>query len=149
MFKRAYELAQDLGNPVVTEDARIQLGIASSHLVLSGFCSTMNVVNKPNLQKLLDFKSSRAESFFGGEEDGTPEQGTNSRAEVIPDPDSQGSTAQDSGIAENEDAKAEVDDVSSKEVGEEKDETTAKEATNETTDSGATSEHEGEAKESS
>lgn len=148
MFKRAYEIAQDLGNPVVTEDARIQLGIASSHLILSGFCSTMNVVNKPNLQKLLDFKSSRAESFFGGEEDGAPEQGTSSRAEVVPDSDSQGSTAQDSGIAENEEAKAEVHDVSSK-VGDEKNEATAKETTNETTDSGATSEQEGEAKESS
>lgn len=66
MFKRSYKIAQDLGNPVVTEDARIQLGIASAHHVLSGLCSTMNDLNKNNLQKILDFKSVRQDAFLGG-----------------------------------------------------------------------------------
>ncbi|EDO47081.1 predicted protein, partial [Nematostella vectensis] len=63
MFQRAYEIAQDLHNPVITEQARIQLGIASGHVVLSGYASCMNDVNKPNIIRILDFKSTREDSF--------------------------------------------------------------------------------------
>lgn len=87
MFKRSYEIAQDLGNPVITEDARIQLGIASAHHVLSGLCSTMNDLNKNNLQKILDFKSARQDAFleeiYGSNE---------SNKEEIPAPDIQANT---------------------------------------------------------
>lgn len=100
MFKRAYEIAQDLGNPVITEDARIKLGIAVAHHVLGGICGAMNDVNKPNLQRLLDFKSARLDTF-GGEIQPEPPEGTSSRAEVVPELSNQQSTSEESGVAEN------------------------------------------------
>lgn len=100
MFKRAYEIAQDLGNPVIAEDARIKLGIAVAHHVLGGFCGAMNDINKPNLQRLLDFKSARLDTF-GGEIQPESREGPSSRAEVVPEPSNQQSTSEESGVAEN------------------------------------------------
>lgn len=148
MFKRAYEIAQDLGNPVVIEDARIQLGIASAHNVLRGFCSTMNNVNKINLQKILDFKSARLDAFVGEVNDQTSEE-PSSRNEVLPDLDS---PTEESGVVENGEATEPVETGESnlQPVSAEGEAEAAEGSENkETEDSGVTSEQEEEKKESS
>ncbi|XP_031553571.1 tetratricopeptide repeat protein 29-like [Actinia tenebrosa] len=141
MFKRAYEIAQDLGNPVVIENARIQLGITNGHLMLSGFSTTMNNVCKSNIQKILDFKSSRSDSFSDGEQ----RHDNQSRAEVHIDSESQDS-AQESGVQETNEA--ETEESTQKQLSEEENSgIDAKE--NVGSDSGITSEQEGEKTESS
>lgn len=145
MFKRAYEIAQDLGNPIVIENARIQLGIANGHLILSGFSTTMNNVCKTNIQKILGFKSSRLDSFTDGEQDVLLHHDSQSRVEVHLESESQDS-AQESGIQETNEA--EVEESAKEQPSEEENSgTEAKE--NAGSDSGITSELEEEKTESS
>lgn len=144
MFRRSYEIAQDLGNPVVTEDARIKLGIATAHHVLSGFCSTMNDVNKPNLQKILDFKSARTDTFFGDEEP-QPDEGPSSQTEVLQELSMQENISEEL-VAENGAPADETDAVDDADQQPKESETEEIETTDKTekdlSDAGVTSEHE-------
>lgn len=147
MFKRAYEIAQDLGNPVIAEDARIKLGIAVAHHVLGGICGAMNDINKPNLQRLLDFKSARLDTF-GGELQPEQREGPSSRAEVVPELSNQQSTSEESGVAENSTPNDEItmagDDDQQPEDSENTQQTEQIETKDESErkDSGVNSEHE-------
>lgn len=63
MFKRAFEIANDLGEWEVIQRCRVELGVAVAHTALGGYSECMNNLEKPNIQRLLDFKSARFESF--------------------------------------------------------------------------------------
>ena len=63
MFKRAYEIANELGEPEAIEQSRVELGVAAAHTVLGGYSQCMDNLDKANIQRLLDFKSARLESF--------------------------------------------------------------------------------------
>lgn len=63
MFTRAYEIANDLGETETIEQSRVQMGIAVAHTVLDGYSECMDNLDKPNMERLLVFKSTRLESF--------------------------------------------------------------------------------------
>lgn len=63
MYKRAFEIANDLGEWVVIQRCRVELGVAVAHTTLGGYSECMNNLDKQNIQRLLDFKSARLESF--------------------------------------------------------------------------------------
>ena len=64
LYRRAFEIAQDLGSTEVTEGTRVQYGIAVAHTILGGYTETMDqIIDKLNIQRLLDFKSSRINTF--------------------------------------------------------------------------------------
>lgn len=63
MFKRAYEIANELGEQEAIEQSRVELGVAAAHTVLGGYSECMDNLDKANIQRLLDFKSARLESF--------------------------------------------------------------------------------------
>lgn len=63
MFTRAYEIANDLGERDIIENTRVVLGIAVAHTVFGTYSECMDNLDKANVQRLLDFKSARVESF--------------------------------------------------------------------------------------
>lgn len=85
MYRRGFEIAQDLAAVETTETTRVEYGIALAHTLLAGYSQCMDQVGKSNMQRLLDFKSSRWDTFS---EESAAEKG---------DEGSQPSSAVDSG----------------------------------------------------
>lgn len=63
MYRRGFEIAQDLAAVETTETTRVEYGIALAHTLLAGYSQCMDQVGKSNMQRLLDFKSSRWDTF--------------------------------------------------------------------------------------
>lgn len=63
MYRRGFEIAQDLAAVETTETTRVEYGIALAHTLFTGYSQCMDQVNKNNIQRLLDFKSSRWDTF--------------------------------------------------------------------------------------
>ena len=63
MYRRGFEIAQDLAAVETTETTRVEYGIALAHTLLAGYSQCMDQVGKSNLQRLLDFKSARWDTF--------------------------------------------------------------------------------------
>lgn len=63
MYRRGFEIAQDLAAVETTETTRVEYGIALAHTLLTGYSQCMDQVGKSNIQRLLDFKSSRWDTF--------------------------------------------------------------------------------------
>ena len=63
MYRRGFEIAQDLAAVETTENTRMEYGIALAHTLLAGYSQCMDQVGKNNMQRLLDFKSSRWDTF--------------------------------------------------------------------------------------
>lgn len=63
MYRRGFEIAQDLAAVETTETTRVEYGIALAHTLFTGYAHCMDQVNKSNIQRLLDFKSSRWDTF--------------------------------------------------------------------------------------
>ena len=63
MYRRGFEIAQDLATVEITETTRVEYGIALAHTLLAGYSQCMDQVGKSNIQRLLDFKSSRWDTF--------------------------------------------------------------------------------------
>ena len=78
MYRRGFEIAQDLAVVETTETTRVEYGIALAHTLLAGYSQCMDQVGKSNMQRLLDFKSSRWDTFSEeaalqeGDEDSRP-----------------------------------------------------------------------------
>lgn len=77
MYRRGFEIAQDLAAVETTETTRVEYGIALAHTLLAGYSQCMDRVCKSNIQRLLDFKSSRWDTFseeaaFEGDEGSEP-----------------------------------------------------------------------------
>ena len=80
MYRRGFEIAQDLAVVETVETTRVEYGIALAHTLLTGYSQCMDQFNKSNVQRLLDFKSSRWDTFSeeariqeeGGLEDSQP-----------------------------------------------------------------------------
>ena len=63
MYRRGFEIAQDLAAVEITETTRVEFGMALAHTLLAGYSQCMDQVGKNNMQRLLDFKSSRWDTF--------------------------------------------------------------------------------------
>lgn len=63
MYRRGFEIAQDLASVETTETTRVEYGIALAHTLFAGYSQCMDQVGKSNMQRLLDFKSSRWDTF--------------------------------------------------------------------------------------
>jgi len=63
MYRRGFEIAQDLAAVETTETTRVEYGIALAHTLLARYSQCMDQVGKSNMQRLLDFKSSRWDTF--------------------------------------------------------------------------------------
>ena len=63
MYRRGFEIAQDLAVVETTETTRVEYGIALAHTLFTGYSQCMDQVTKNNIQRLLDFKSSRWDTF--------------------------------------------------------------------------------------
>lgn len=63
MYRRGFEIAQDLAAVETTEATRVEYGMALAHTLLAGYSQCMDQVGKSNMQRLLDFKSSRWDTF--------------------------------------------------------------------------------------
>ncbi|KAK2563254.1 Tetratricopeptide repeat protein 29, partial [Acropora cervicornis] len=123
MYRRGFEIAQDLAALETTETTRVEYGIALAHTLLTGYSQCMDQVSKNNTQRLLDFKSSRWDTF-------SEEERVEVGCEEVCQPNS------DVGSAENE-GSLQSEEVKETDGGEEKDG-----SANGGTDSGVTSEGE-------
>lgn len=63
MYRRGFEIAQDLAAVETTETTRVEYGMALAHTLLAGYSQCMDQAGKTNMQRLLDFKSSRWDTF--------------------------------------------------------------------------------------
>lgn len=63
MYTRGFEIAQDLAAVETTETTRVEYGIALAHTIFTGYSQCLDQVGKCNIQRLLDFKSSRLDTF--------------------------------------------------------------------------------------
>ena len=63
MYTRGFEIAQDLAAVETTETTRVEYGIALAHTIFTGYSQCLDQVGKSNIQRLLDFKSSRLDTF--------------------------------------------------------------------------------------
>lgn len=131
MYRRGFEIAQDLAAVETTETTRVEYGIALAHTLFTGYSQCMDQINKGNIQRLLDFKSSRWDTFSDeaiAEEEGSEES----------QPGSDVGSAENGGSLEGE-GEGEKENVATDSApdGENKDE-----LANEGTDSGVTSEGE-------
>ena len=63
MYRRGFEIAQDLTAVETTETTRVEYGVALAHTLLAGYSQCMDQLSKSNMQRLLDFKSSRWDTF--------------------------------------------------------------------------------------
>lgn len=63
MYRRGFEIAQDLAAVETTETTRVEYGVALAHTLLAGYSQCMDQLSKSNMQRLLDFKSSRWDTF--------------------------------------------------------------------------------------
>ena len=69
MYRRGFEIAQDLAVVETIETTRVDYGIGLAHTLLTGYSECMDQVNKSNMQRLLDFKRSRWNTFSEEDED--------------------------------------------------------------------------------
>ena len=80
MYRRGFEIAQDLAAVETTETTRVEYGVALAHTLLAGYSQCMDQVSKSNIQRLLDFKSSRWDTFSEeatlGDEEGEENEGS-------------------------------------------------------------------------
>ena len=69
LFQRSFEIAEQLGDSEVIEATRVQYGIAVAHTLFGGYSECMDEMRKVNTQRLLDFKSSRVDTFSSEAQD--------------------------------------------------------------------------------
>ena len=63
MYRRGFEIAQDLASVETTETTRVEYGMALAHTIFTGYSQCLDQVGKSSIQRLLDFKSSRWDTF--------------------------------------------------------------------------------------